>query len=233
VLPDCGYAGDQLSGVVSHEIAEAITDTDVGPTTPLTANYGDGAWYLGPSYPCTGNQCPMNCGEVGDVCETAGDATIPGTSITSQNIWSNAQNGCDVSNPGIGAQNGPTPVSACTGGSGSGSSSSSGGSSGSGVDAGGGGGGAEDAGGGSSSSGGRGSSGGEGGGAGSGVDAGRPTVEAGGGSDDGGSSDMSSGGSASGCACAVTGERASSDAAALGLLLGFSLIGRLRRKNVR
>jgi hypothetical protein len=212
VLADCGYEGAQLSDVVSHELAEAITDVDVGPTTPATADYGDGAWYLGPSNPCMDPQCPQNCGEVGDVCESAGDGTIPGTSIVSQDIWSNAQNGCVLNNPGIGPQNGPAPVAACTGGG----TESDAGTGGGGVDAGG----AEDggAGSGSSSSGGRGSSG--GGSSGSGVEASTPIVEAGG-SDDGGSADFGSGGSASGCA--VTGERSSSDAAALGVLVGITL----------
>jgi len=228
VIVDCGNEGAQLSDVVSHELAEAITDTDVGPTTPATGNYGDGAWYLGPTNPCTGTQCPQNCGEVGDVCETAGDGTIPGTSIVSQDIWSNAQNACALNNPGIGAQNGPAPVSVCTG-----VTESDAGAGGGGVDAGGGGGGTGSSGGGSSSSGGRGSSG--GGGGGSGVDAGAPLVEAGE-SDGGGSADVSFGlTGSSGCACAMTGERSSSETAVLGgVLVGFALmIGRSRRKNVQ
>jgi MYXO-CTERM domain-containing protein len=113
VIPDCG--GGDLSGVVSHELAEAITDTDVGPTesSPLL---GDGAWYLGPSYPCNDPaSCPQNCGEVGDVCEGSGLAQIPGTQIASQNIWTQSQGGgsCDVSNPGIGPQSGPAPLGMC------------------------------------------------------------------------------------------------------------------------
>lgn len=224
VLVDCGYEGDQLSDVVSHELAEAITDTDVGPTTPPTGNYADGAWYLGPSNPCMDpQQCPT-CGEVGDVCENAGDNTIPGTSIVSQDIWSNAQNGCDVNNPNMGPQNGPAPVSACT--EGSGSSGGDAGSGSGGVDASGGGGNAGDAGGGSSSSGGRGSSGG-----GSVVDAATPQVEAGG-NDEGGNADFGSASNNSGCGCTVTGERASGGAAVLGLVVGLALIDRRRRRTV-
>src|SRR6185436_9828622 len=34
VIPSCGATGSQLSVVVSHEMAEAVTDTDVGPTAP-------------------------------------------------------------------------------------------------------------------------------------------------------------------------------------------------------
>jgi hypothetical protein len=223
VLVDCGNEGAQLSDVVSHELAEAITDTDVGPTTPATANYGDGAWYLGPSNPCTGNQCPQNCGEVGDVCETAGDGTVPGTSIISQDIWSNAQNACALNNPSIGAQNGSAPVSVCTSGT-----EGDAGAGGSGVDAGGGS--AEDSGAGSGSSGGRGGSG--GGGQGSGGDASTQPVADASESDGGGSAD-SFGSNASGCGCAMAGERASSDAAVFGALVGFVLITRSRRKNAR
>lgn len=218
VIADCGYEGAQLSDVVSHELAEAITDTDVGPTTPATGNYADGAWYLGPSNPCMDpTQCP-SCGEVGDVCENVGDGTVPGTSIVSQDIWSNAQNNCVLNNPALGPQNGPAPVSACTGGSESDAGA------GGGVDAGRGG--AEDAGAGSSSSGGRGGS---GGGSGSSVEAGAPTVESDA-SDDAGSVDFDFGGNASGCACATTGTRTSSDAGVLGALVGLALIVRSRRK---
>jgi MYXO-CTERM domain-containing protein len=113
VIPDCG--GGDLSGVVSHELAEAVTDTDVGPTESSQL-LGDGAWYLGPSYPCSDpTSCPQNCGEVGDVCEGSGVAQIPGTQISSQNIWSQSQGGgsCDVSNPGVGPQSGPAPLSMC------------------------------------------------------------------------------------------------------------------------
>jgi MYXO-CTERM domain-containing protein len=117
VIPDCGDSTKGLASVCSHELAEAISDSDVGPTTPAAANYGDGAWYLGPSYPCNSPQnCPSNCGEVGDVCQGQGDGTVPGTSIISQYIWSQAQNGCDVNNPSVGTQTGPggLPVTVCT-----------------------------------------------------------------------------------------------------------------------
>ena len=38
VIPACGATGSQLTIDVSHEPAEAITDTDVGPTLPTTSN---------------------------------------------------------------------------------------------------------------------------------------------------------------------------------------------------
>jgi hypothetical protein len=120
VIPDCGGGTSGLPDVCSHELAEAISDVDVGPTTPATANYGDGAWYLGPTNPCNagnGNSCPSNCGEVGDVCQTSGDNTVPGTQLVSQNIWSQAQSGsCAVNNPNLGTQAAPSgpPITSCS-----------------------------------------------------------------------------------------------------------------------
>jgi hypothetical protein len=116
VIPDCGSSTSGLASVCSHELAEAISDSDVGPTSSNPATLGDGAWYLGPSYPCSDPQsCPSNCGEVGDVCQQQGDGTVPGTSITSQLIWSQAQNGCDVSDSALGTHQGPggLPITVC------------------------------------------------------------------------------------------------------------------------
>jgi len=104
VIPDCGGGTPDIT--VSHEVAEAVTDTDVGPTTPMSANYGDGAWYLGPTYPCTDpSNCPSNCGEIGDVCESSGSSTVPpNNDITAQKVWSQQQNNCAVDNPGVSTQ---------------------------------------------------------------------------------------------------------------------------------
>ena len=115
VIPDCGGSATGLSEVVSHELAEAMSDTDVGPTNPNYPENSNGGWYLGPTYPCTDpNNCPSNCGEIGDVCVNNGSTTVPGTSISAQYIWSQAQNGCDISNAGVGPQAGPTGTPATT-----------------------------------------------------------------------------------------------------------------------
>ncbi len=235
VIPDCGYEGANLSDVVSHELSEAITDTDVGLTTPASANYGDGAWYLGPTNPCNnqnnGNNCPQNCGEVGDVCENMQGGQIPGSSIESQRIWSKVQNCCALKNHSIGTQTGPAPVSVCTSGSGSGggSGSSSGSSSGggSGSSSGSGSGAGSGSGGGSgSSSGSSSSSGGSGSG---GVDASAPFEDAGSG-DGGGNGVVEPPGGSSGCGCDVVGGGSSSGFAALAGLLALTLLGRSRRR---
>jgi len=115
VIPDCQDSQDDFVAAVSHELAEAITDTDVGPTV-ANPNDGDGAWYLGPTAPCPDpNNCPMDCGEIGDVCQQAGNATIVGTTIAGQEMWSQEQGGCAISNPAIGAQTDPagTPRTTC------------------------------------------------------------------------------------------------------------------------
>lgn len=114
VIPDCGGGTPDIT--VSHEVAEAVTDPDVGPTTPMPANYGDGAWYLGPSYPCTApTNCPSNCGEVGDVCEGSGGQQVPGTSVNAQNVWSQSQNHCAVDNPNVSTQPTVPGGGTCTG----------------------------------------------------------------------------------------------------------------------
>jgi hypothetical protein len=255
VIPDC--SGRTPVGAVSHELAEAVTDTDVGPTEPSML-LGDGAWYLGPSYPCNDPQsCPMNCGEVGDVCEQAGSALIPGSSVESQNIWSQAQNGCDVSNPAIGTQNGPAPLAMCpasasgSGGSDGGASSgatdsgtdattsSSSGSTSSGGSSSGGGGAGSTSSGSSGTSGSGGSSGstsssGSSGsfGGGSSGSSGHPSIDGSTG-DDGGLGDTG-GGASSGCGCEAAGSHEVADFGALAMLAGgVAALARGRRGDRR
>jgi hypothetical protein len=211
VIPDCGTnQGSDLEGVVSHELAEAVTDTDVGPTTPTTGNYGDGAWYLGPTYPCTDpSNCPSNCGEVGDVCQMSGGGNIPGTSINSQNIWSQAQKSCVTSDPSLGTKPAPSgpPVSTCMAAP-------------SPPDAGTG---AKDAG----------SEGGVDAGSGSVEDASTgPTFDASPDSDGGGNLD-NGGTSKSGCSCTMVPANASGGAGALGALLALALLGRSKSRSRR
>jgi hypothetical protein len=229
VIPDCN-SGQPDEAAMSHELAEAMSDADVGPTTSDPATLGDGAWYLGPTYPCSDPfTCPGNCGEIGDVCVNAGNATIPGTSISAQNIWSQVQNGsCDVHNPQIGKQappsgpphttcsnNPPPPPDGGTPDSGPGSDSGSGDDSGSGGNDSGSGG--DDSSTGSPDSGGIGT---PDSGKGGHVDAG------GGGNDGGGSGDQGGTGSTSGCVMAPGGSGAPIFLLALG---GFMLLGRGRR----
>jgi MYXO-CTERM domain-containing protein len=226
VIPDCGSDTTGLSSICSHELAEAVSDTDVGPTSPPTSNYGDGAWYLGPSYPCNSIQnCPQTCGEVGDVCQSAGDSTVPGTSIISQDIWSQAQNGCGVNNPATGPQPTPAgpPVTICTAPAPDAGSPDAGTT----PDAG--------------------KPPGDGGGVGPGADASvGPTRDGGspgptGGADSGGGpgagADASTGGngdtpgSSTGCACSTTPDSTSGGLAGMAAgLLGLTLLGRLRRR---
>jgi MYXO-CTERM domain-containing protein len=218
VIPDCQTGLASIEEVTSHELAEAVTDTDVGATTPANANYGDGAWYLGPSVPCDDpSTCPSGCGEVGDVCQDQGDSTVPGSNVLSQLIWSQAQDGCAVNNPGIGTQSAPSgpPVSTCSllldAGAPPDDAGAGGGSSG-GGDEGGIGGGSSDA-------------------------TSPPAYDAGSGGSltgskdagDAGSGDAAAPGPASGCGCETAGSSTSRGASALGGLLVLARLLRRRR----
>ncbi len=85
------------TAAASHELAEAVTDADVGDVTTLqTTGYSRPAGW--------GDN---NCGEIGDICAYQ-DAvlTVNGTAWTVQQEWSNAQNDCVTTHA-------PTPP--CTG----------------------------------------------------------------------------------------------------------------------
>jgi hypothetical protein len=210
VIPSCNPQGAQLSGVVSHELTEAVSDADVGPTSPTNANYGDVAWYLGPT--CTGSSCGA-CGEIADVCAYRGDATVPGTTIQSQYAWSQTQDSCAVSNPAVGPQpapTGPSILQCAENDGGSAKDSGAGGAEAGVAEAGGandGGDGAEDA----------------------GSDAGLGSVD---GSDASGDAASGNGGAArsSGCGCAAIGSRDSHASAAMAALAGLAWIRRRRER---
>src|SRR4029077_20947857 len=87
---DCG-GGSTLriaTGVSSHEMAEALTDSQVGSATVFGPPLG---WYDGPT---------PNLGEIADVCDPA-TATISAGSSTStvEPLFSNLQNDCVVAPP--------------------------------------------------------------------------------------------------------------------------------------
>ena len=90
-----------ISGTVSHELAEAITDMDVGAGN-------NGAWY---------NQ---QYGEIGDICAypSSPAAKSPDTALvagyTVQLEWSNKNNKCEATDPSI-MPPGCTTNSQCTG----------------------------------------------------------------------------------------------------------------------
>lgn len=105
-LPDpatCGSSCDNQNGnyfadltsVTTHEIAEAITDAEVGLAIQ---NANDGGTY--PTFP---NAWTSASGEIGDLCAWQ-NATFSGYNV--QLEWSNAANGCVV--PGAGQSDGGT-----------------------------------------------------------------------------------------------------------------------------
>lgn len=81
VMPDAGVM-EILGGVVSHELVESITDTDVGLVADVDFPM---AWY------------DITNGEVADICTDvyASEPSLSGsTSYTVQKIFSNVQNAC-------------------------------------------------------------------------------------------------------------------------------------------
>jgi hypothetical protein len=104
----CTYNGkarhpiEWFNVVVSHEIAEAVTDP-----------FAD-AWYdsQNTDFACAGSKSMGQAGggEIADLCprywdddygigECDNTLTVPGTNIVAQRIWSNAMGGCYVANP--------------------------------------------------------------------------------------------------------------------------------------
>ena len=233
VIPDCGDSTSSLSETVSHELAESVSDTDDGVSPAWTGSAGDGALVPRPDYACPNqNNCPSNCGEIGDVCDNSGKATVPGTSVTAQVIWSQLQNGCFVedTNVQVGRPGPPRPSRlarrrpAWTLEQAPASGSPDAGGSSSGGDAGHGG---SDAG----SSGGRATGGSSGG---FGVDAGREgggvAISPEGGSGDAGGASFDTGGSAGGCGCKVASRDGSSGSGGVvGALLAVAALARARR----
>jgi hypothetical protein len=81
---------ENATDVASHELAEAVTDPDVGLLTQ--ANAFPGGW----------DDTDASCGEIGDICDdgSPGDTiTVNGRSWVVQELWSNRQNKCVSSGP--------------------------------------------------------------------------------------------------------------------------------------
>ena len=87
----CGSSSNSFSNetsVASHELAEAVTDTEIGFVVTIGAPL---AWY------------DPNCGEIGDICfgqNNESTIQVGNNSWTVQQLWSNAQNACVSSGPG-------------------------------------------------------------------------------------------------------------------------------------
>ena len=79
----CGSNATPLeneTSVSSHELAEAVTDADVGLATTYAAPL---AWY------------DQSCGEIGDLCNAqASTITVGGRNWVVQQMWSNGLNAC-------------------------------------------------------------------------------------------------------------------------------------------
>jgi hypothetical protein len=103
VLPDeftsacsqgCGGNASSLQNTTdtaSHELAEIVTDPDIGLDTSF--NY---------AYPAGWGDNNNSCGEIADICDSggAGDTiTVGGNSWVVQELWSNAQGKCTSSGP--------------------------------------------------------------------------------------------------------------------------------------
>jgi hypothetical protein len=84
----CGTAATPFgnyTSVASHEMAETLTDAEVGLAT---ANAPPLAWY------------DQINGEIGDICNAEqSSVTVGGETYVVQRLWSNAQGGCVVSSP--------------------------------------------------------------------------------------------------------------------------------------
>ena len=95
---------DNETETASHELAEAVTDTDIGLDTmngyASPAGWGD-----------NDNQC----GEIGDICDSMGSSvpiTVSGRTWQVQQLWSNQQGKCASSGPAVTICSG-TSVTGC------------------------------------------------------------------------------------------------------------------------
>jgi hypothetical protein len=129
VLPDFSTAGmarncgagsefQNVSAVSSHELAEAVTDPEVGLAQ---SNAPPLAWYYdNPSDPNQGE-----VGEIGDICNGQDTTTLggDGATYTVQKLWSNGQNACTSGQPvpvsGFALSTAPGSLSLSQGSSGS------------------------------------------------------------------------------------------------------------------
>jgi len=74
---------ESLTNIASHELAESVTDPEVGLPETHPPDFRPGAWH------------DATCGEIGDICEHLYGTIDPsGTTWTVQRLWSNAVNDC-------------------------------------------------------------------------------------------------------------------------------------------
>jgi hypothetical protein len=106
----CGHNSqwlDNATSIHSHELAEAITDPQIGIPCGLDRPI---AWY----------EDVQGCGEIGDPCnQVQTTLTVGADTWVVQKIWSNAANGCVLDNPSVpplcsGAPNAPAGCRACS-----------------------------------------------------------------------------------------------------------------------
>jgi len=87
----CGFGAfpfENLTSISTHELAESVTDTDVGMVT------GDAY-----AYPAAWGDNNNECGEIADICETGYNFPVwtPTGVYYTQPLWSNAKNACVLS----------------------------------------------------------------------------------------------------------------------------------------
>lgn len=86
----CGTAAplDNTASTAAHELAEAVTDADIGLVTG--SNYAAPAGWA---------DSDNSCGEIGDICDSGKQypVTVSGRTWMVQSLWSNSQNNCVMS----------------------------------------------------------------------------------------------------------------------------------------
>ncbi len=94
VHPDCGFGFNTSTSIHSHELVEAITDTEVGLVPSSVATIArPSAWYW---YSTDKNQ-----GEIGDICESGSSSDTVVAGYTVQKQWSNSRGACIGTSPTI------------------------------------------------------------------------------------------------------------------------------------
>jgi hypothetical protein len=103
VHPDCAYPFNVETSIHSHELTEAVTDTEVGAIPDAIPTFDrPGAWYW--------YETDQNQGEIGDIC-TKTTGTV-GT-YTVQAEWSNTQGACVTSSATIICDGRASPIAGC------------------------------------------------------------------------------------------------------------------------
>ena len=98
---------ESLTNIASHELAESVTDPEVGLQEVHPPDFRPGAWH------------DATCGEIGDICEHLYGTIDPsGTTWTVQQLWSNAVNDCITTKASLPAvctgANSPPGCRSCT-----------------------------------------------------------------------------------------------------------------------